>query len=655
MAKKSEQLRNSREELKKFSEEFFNFKALDSAKKNLDEKDYTNPQEQHPWNVVTETEFKNRMQTLFRMVANTLIKTVGPYGASTLIERLGSYHLTKDGFTVLKHIHFDNRTDNTIMNLILTISHQMVMKVGDGSTSAILAAQAFMDWLRGSPLASMRSKDLNDMITRLVKDLCELIYRSAIHVDDNNYVDVVEKVARVATNDNETYTKFIKEIYEKCGRGVTITKTLSSTSEASYEIRDDMYYINGHYLDKIYCNTEHGEKCVLESPIILMFDFTLEDKHWSLIQMFMQQLNSLYPENRVLVIAPHYDQYFNDRIRGDVIRFREHYNKNMRQDGAVPYPIVFASSPFIRKNIDHYIYDDLTAFLGNNVINPVSSEEFLEKTRKYVASLTKDREAQIAYNDAVVAAQREGRDPAEIPVPVVDDSSANIFKETTEAFLSFIGQCDKVSIGDKTIEFTGFSHKDPAMLELRQRDAKGMLDKELEQIENLRYVGKEYIMAKERMARISCQSAIISVGGNTELDKAMNMDALDDAISACESAVQYGYYYGNNLAIFKAIFQELAKVDADSDEYGILELLALAFMDVALAIYKNKYPDFKLTDAAGIITEALKKEKCYDLNIDDYSEDIINSVQTDIEILKGAISIVGTILSANQYIAGEIK
>lgn len=611
--------------------------------------------ELHPWNVISEDEFKTRMKEIFTMIAETLKHTVGPYGSSTLIEKLGAYHLTKDGFTVLKNIHFDNRTDNTIMNLILTISHQMVMKVGDGSTSAILAAKAFMDKLENNPqLKTLRPKDLNEAVNTVVEKICNEIYKNAIPVTDENYVSVVERVSRVATNDNELYTKFIKEIYEKCGKNVTITKKLSSTNEASYEIRDDMFYINGFYLDKIYCNSEHGEKCILENPVILMFDFTLEDKHWSLIQMFMQQLNQLEPDSRVLIIAPHYDQYFADRIRGDVIKFREYYNKQNKQSGAIPYPMVFASSPFIRKNVDKYIFDDLTAFLGNNVINPVTSNEFLNLTNNYIKSLTKDKENEMAYLNQIEIAKRNGEDTSTIPVPVPDETSTNIFKEMTETFVGFIGKCEKVSIGSKTIEFTGFTNKDDAMLELRQRDAKGQLDKELEQIENSRYVGKEYIIAKERMARLSCQSAIISVGGNTELDKAMNMDSLDDAISACQSAVQYGYYYGNNLVIFKAIL-DLKNQDAlDILEGNIINTIYYSFIEVILNIYTNKYP-YNRQSITEIISKALTYEQSYDLNTDSYSNNIINSIQTDIEILRGAISIVGTILSANQYIASEIK
>jgi hypothetical protein len=62
-----------------------------------------------------------------------------------------------------------------------------------------------------------------------------------------------------------------------------------------------------------------------------------------------------------------------------------------------------------------------------------------------------------------------------------------------------------------------------------------------------------------------------------------------------------------------------------------------------------------IEESSKIIEESIKESKCYDLNTESYSGDIINSCRTDIEVLKGAISIVGTILSANQYLSTEIQ
>jgi chaperonin GroEL (HSP60 family) len=160
----------------------------------------------------------------------------------------------------------------------------------------------------------------------------------------------------------------------------------------------------------------------------------------------------------------------------------------------------------------------------------------------------------------------------------------------------------------------------------------------------------------ERLAHLACKAATIEVGGNTPLEKSMNMDALDDAIKACESAVKHGYYYGNNLAIFNAIHERINDKDAcDSTELLALAYLREAFLNVISTIYSNKDDSYDYDKVSEIIDTALNAKKCYDLNTGLFSEKSINSVRTDIEILRGAISIVGTIMSANQYIASEVK
>ena len=615
-------------------------------------------EKKHPWNVISEQEFKTRMREIFSQLNEVLSNTVGPFGSGTLIEKLGHYYMTKDGFTVLKNIHFDNRTDNTIMDLILTMSHQMVMKVGDGSTTAIMAAYSFLNRLseyENSTKKKIRPKDFISLLSDYIDILSKEIQSSSIPVTEKNYIDVVERIASVATNDNETYSKFIKEIYEKSGMDVSITKKLSSTSNASYSTRDDKFFINGKYLDRIYLNTQ-DDTCVLENPYIIMFDFTLEDKHWSLIQMLVQSIERLDDNQgrRILIIAPYYDQYFGDRIKTDVIKFRQWYSEQVKQGGAVPYHMVFAAAPFIR-SVDHYIYDDATAFLGNAVINPVTADEFINKVKAYTKALIDEQEAIKAYKNALKMAEENGEDISAIKPPEYNDKSAKLFKESHEMFTGFIGTCERVILGSKSIEFAGFNNKDDSMIELRINDSKAMLNKELEQIENLRYVGKDYIYAKERMSRIACKSATIEIGGNSDLEKSMNSDAVDDAIKACESAIQYGYVPGNNIAIFTAI-ERVLNDNIEEGKYNTIgEILKSSFIDVITKIYQNKDSSIDSEAVRLYINKGMKYGQCYDLIKEDFSDKIINSCRTDIEILKGAISIIGIILSANQYIAGEIQ
>ena len=329
----------------------------------------------HPWNVITEAEFKTRMQEIFEMVASALKSTLGPYGASTLIESMGTYHLTKDGFTVLKNIHFNNRTDNTILNTILTISHQMVMKVGDGSTSSIIAAYNFLNRLsQSNELKALRPRDLKQYVNQFVDVATQYIQSNAQQLTDENFLDIVTNIAKVATNDDKTYTNIIHEIYEKCGRDVTISKAMSDTNEPSYEIKDDMFYIDASYLDRIYCNTDNGTKVELKQPSVVLFNFTLENKHWDLIKIMNAAIakSDATGQKQLLVVAPYYDDQFLDRVKNDINRFRAWYQQQQQQAGAIPFPMIFGKAPFF-KAIQRDIYDDASAFLGNTIINLIIS------------------------------------------------------------------------------------------------------------------------------------------------------------------------------------------------------------------------------------------------------------------------------------------
>ena len=48
-------------------------------------------------NVIDEEEYKERITLLFEDVANKLSKTLGPFGATTVLDKVGDVMLSKDG------------------------------------------------------------------------------------------------------------------------------------------------------------------------------------------------------------------------------------------------------------------------------------------------------------------------------------------------------------------------------------------------------------------------------------------------------------------------------------------------------------------------------------------------------------------------------
>ena len=616
--------------------------------------------ESHPWNVISEESYKTRIMEIFEMLADSVSKTVGPYGAGTMIEEMGSYHMSKDGFTVLKNIRFNNTTDNILLHYIQTISHQMVMKVGDGSTTAILAAHAFIEEMSKHPeLTSMRPKDINILIKRYVDLLAGEIQKNAKQISDEEFVDVMGNIARIATNGDELYTSYIQEIY-KTGRETAITKRLSLTDQPSYRIMDDMFWIEGRYMDKIYCNADNNNKCIVANPKILLFNYTLDNDQWCIVEAVKKYLMS-HNYERVIIIAPNYDNNFIDHIKNDVNAFIDAW-KQQGGSGAIPFPIVFVRNPYVR-SVERYIFEDLAPFIDATIINPLSGEalvkEYTDINRRHSMFAT---EIQAYEATKIQRLQEIGRgvrkeDDLNLP-PMPVDKSKEEFAAFSDKVIANFGTCGKVTISNSTVEFTELTEKNDSIIQIHINDAKDGLEKEKNDIENMRYITKQYIDAKERLTRIACRSAVIYVGGNSDLEKKMNDDALDDAIKACQSAATYGYNIGSNLAIFKAIesLDTAKELNIDSELATSLEdTLRDSFYNVVLKIYQNRDADTDIEVVKENIKKGLELNKCYDLNTDEFNGDIINSCRTDIEILKGAISIIGSILSSNQYISVTVN
>ena len=96
-------------------------------------------------NIVEEKSAKDRMRATANLIAKALIGTLGPYGTSTIIQDRELRHFaTKDGYDLMNRMSFQDEVSRTILELLrLTASNQVLM-VGDGSTSAIVVANALI-------------------------------------------------------------------------------------------------------------------------------------------------------------------------------------------------------------------------------------------------------------------------------------------------------------------------------------------------------------------------------------------------------------------------------------------------------------------------------------------------------------------------------
>ena len=590
-------------------------KILDDLKHDLQTRVVTN--------VFNEDAFKEQFLIVFRTMSEVLASTLGTYGSTTMIDNGTNYSVTKDGFHVLANLRFADTKQNRIYTTLFNISHRMVAKVGDGSTTAVVAAYAFLnEMLTLCKDMEIRPKELNERINDIVKSICTLIGVNSTKITEDTLLETVDRIARIATNGNDEYSKLITDIYRQLGPNCDINISKSQTFENRVTFEEGVYSNDNYLVDSIYHN--RGNECHLANCRVLMFDNSLEP---DIFDFFAMAYNAYCQPNNspLIIIAPFYDQYLMDKIRKDAETVIQRYSSV-----AMPrFPMVFIKSN-LTKPIQKDMYRDLAALLGATIIQPPDVREITELLNN--------------IGKEAVKAKTEKRP--------MDETDVNKLYAIVE---SHIGSCDEADLGDRKSAFKGFPTRNATLYDKMYHDAKVKLEAAEENALNNDTVDTDLYDAKTRFSKINCKSATIEVGGSNRLEMDMNYDAVDDAVKAVASAVKYGYNIGCNMAIINAIDVMLNSPDnKDKVNNQILKGLKEAFRHVFFTILTNGMNE---NAAREILNQCINDGVCYDMERKCYDAgiNVINSSQTDMEILRGAIAMVGVVLTCNQYISTTLN
>lgn len=569
------------------------------------------------WNVISKDEFEGRSKRVFAIVSDVLSKTLGPYGATTIIERATTeYKITKDGWNVLKSLRFSNPVEENILMLLVNIAQQVVRKVGDGSTSAVVSAHQLLDVM--SDIFSernVRSKTLLEKLNKASDLIADRIKSKAKVIDRNGDFREIYNLAYVSTNENEEISRLIQQAYQAIG-GPSIQFTKSRTAKNELEIIEG-YQFKMNWLDPIFVNTDN-ESGDYQNVEVIQFDHTVE-KEYHLDFILELRQHAMERGNRLLIVAPFFDTKMHET-------FGAICNQERKQTGN--HHLLVARASLI-KNHDFKMFKDLSVLLGGQVV----TENVINE---YVKSRTPQEDRDKTYDPRL-------------------NGEVNEYIEVDPT--TYVGHINTVSLGKRYSLFQGFTHTNPNELELAISDANSKLEAQ-EAIDNeLNTLNHDVIDLRERVMKLRCKTAIIKAGGSTTLEKGANYDLLEDAVKAAESAYKNGYNLGGNLAITLAVDSILndwlnGELDLDGVDTAILKGIIKSFTNVLNTVIGNGQLEYSIDD---IIFEAKSSGICLNIVNGEYDGSVINPTMTDIEILKGTVSIVSLMLSSNQYITLEPK
>lgn len=643
-------------------------------------------------NVIDKETFNQRIQEVFSILHDTLKRSFGPGGAGTFVSVYPSYYNTKDGFNIMKNIGWDVKLDQIISDMVMSVCSRMNFTVGDGTTTAVIATESiYNSYMNNRDFFKKHHILPREILKRLdiwKEKILKGIDDSSISIrsDDPDVLrENIKKVVSISSNNNEEITNMISDLYGQLmypaiSCGISKDGTMKSSIVRGYKIDVSL-------TDKLYINNDN-KTAFINGADVIMFDHRVtKDTYQKIVSPLNESCRSR--GRKLVCIAPYYDETaLNGVIRSELTK---EYNKT--KDINLVLTVCKKAT-----GDNKILLDDLAMLLHTTLISSSMETDIIEKIDK-------------SGNTGNTIYEYFDIDNREIPdisvaVKVSEGHLAlanykkdlqDIFGEEWKNECIRVGYCDEADIGLNQSTFSGFYYDEEIYNNYLAiaTDEYNAIRKKCETIGSFSF---ELVAKQKRLYSLRLNTGLIEVGASSELSQGYLKDTVDDAVKAAASAYNNGIVLGCNLSLIGIITNFLDNAEDEIDK-ALLSILYQGFTDVYRAVLSNVFEDFMIDDfeeyplndeeikdvynyfvkefeeKSGyynsfteeefnkiftnnlcstcydlIINKSLMEQKVFDLTTGDFSDSVINSAETDKEILQATIDLLALLITGNQIV-----
>jgi len=220
--------------------------------------------------------------------------TLGPTGRNVLLQKsFGSPKVTKDGVTVSKEIDLPHPFENMGAKMANQVASKTNDVVGDGTTTAVVLAEAIMSEGLKNVTAGAHPMALKRGVDLAVNAAVESIDAQSKKVRDN---DDLRKVATVSANWNEDIGELIAEAFARVGEKGVITVEEGKSLVNELEVVEGMQFDKG-FISPYFVTDVTSMEAVMEDAFIL-----LVEKKISSVRDIVPLLEKIATSGKPLVI-----------------------------------------------------------------------------------------------------------------------------------------------------------------------------------------------------------------------------------------------------------------------------------------------------------------------------------------------------------------
>src|ERR1700709_1516668 len=237
---------------------------------------------------------RQRMVRGVDMLAEAVKVTLGPKGRNVLIDKsYGSPRSTKDGVTVAKEIELADKFENMGAQLLREVASKTNDIAGDGTTTAIVLAQAIIREGSKAVSAGMNPMDLkrgvDKAVTALVEELAKRTKKITTEAE-------IAQVGTISANGEGEIGRMIAEAMQKVGNEGVITVEEAKGIQTELDVVEGMQFDRG-YMSPYFITNPEKMTAQLDDPYIL-----IHEKKLSSLQPLLPLLEAIVQSGRPLLI-----------------------------------------------------------------------------------------------------------------------------------------------------------------------------------------------------------------------------------------------------------------------------------------------------------------------------------------------------------------
>ena len=227
-------------------------------------------------------------------LANTVKITLGPKGRNVVLgKKFGAPVITNDGVTIAKEIELKDEFENMGAQLVREVATKTNDAAGDGTTTATVLAQAFVNEGMKNVTAGANPMDIKRGMQKAVAAAVDAVKQ---HSQKVNGSKDIARVGTVSAGDAEIGQLIADAMEKVTADGVITIEENKTTAETYTEVVEGMQFDRGYVTPYMVTDTEKMETVYDDCSVLIT------DKKISVFQDVVPLLEQVIQSGRKLLI-----------------------------------------------------------------------------------------------------------------------------------------------------------------------------------------------------------------------------------------------------------------------------------------------------------------------------------------------------------------